>query len=430
MNEDPDDPIELSLGQFDTHGTTRALIGRRWIEVEQGIPEETVRATITTGKRQQGRIVEIVEPAPDRVVPPCPYFRDWKCGGCQWQQISYEGQVQRKSELTDGEMAAVGLDLRVSRVHTGDPWRYRSTAGISLGRNAGFRRRASLAIVPIRDCPISHPSIGELMATLNDGIEAGTVPDFHGRLRLDVRLVKSNGGHGLQIMVRPDPQRRPPREDVDRLIALLTELPSVAGVALTLITGEIETVKGELFGVIDVAGKPVYLASGSFFQTNIELLPALIERLREETGNVKGKRLGDVYGGVGLFGLFLGEGARDVAVIESDPLAIEAGRRTAAEWGVSNVRFVAGRAEDVLEGDGPYDIVVVDPPRTGLSDEVVRVLVEGLPERILYVSCLAQSLARDLAALITAGYSVETLELFDFYPQTYHVELLAVLKRS
>jgi 23S rRNA (uracil1939-C5)-methyltransferase len=429
VSQGPNEPLELHLGGFDRHGTTRARVGRRWVEIEHGIPGEVVRARVTGGKRPMGKILEILEPAEDRIEPPCPYFREWQCGGCQWQQISYEGQVRRKREGVDSAMEEAGVPVRVSEVYTAEPWRYRTTAGVALGRHAGFRRHGSLAIVPMRDCPISHPLIGALCATLNEAIEARTITDFHGRVRLDIRLLRAGGDEGLQILVRPDNERRPPREEVEPLLELLRAQPAVHGLALTSITGEIEPVIGGIFGTTEIAGRKVQLATGSFFQTNVELLERLIDRLQHEAGNVRGLRMADVYGGVGLFGLLLSGDARDVAIIESDPLAIAAGERTAAEWGVTNVRFLSGRAEDVLEGDGPYDLVILDPPRTGLSEQAAGILIGHEPRTILYVSCLAESLARDLAALIGAGYTVETLELFDFYPQTYHVELLAVLRR-
>ncbi len=161
--------LTLRLHRFDDHGTTRAGYRGRWVEVEHGIPGETVVVELTGSQRRRARIVEVLESAPDRVEPPCEYFRDWACGGCQWQHISYEGQLARKREQVDAAMQASGLDLVVGKVHAlDDPWRYRSTAGIALGRSAGFRRHGSLAIVPIRDCPISHPLIGRLMAQLND----------------------------------------------------------------------------------------------------------------------------------------------------------------------------------------------------------------------------------------------------------------------
>jgi tRNA/tmRNA/rRNA uracil-C5-methylase (TrmA/RlmC/RlmD family) len=118
-----------------------------------------------------------------------------------------------------------------------------------------------------------------------------------------------------------------------------------------------------------------------------------------------------------------------VLEIESDELAVEAGRRTAERWGLKNVSFLTAQAEEALTGLDRFDVVIVDPPRSGLVEPVIDALLGSGPPLILYVSCLAQSLARDLAVLTPAGFQVEHLELFDFYPQTYHVELLAVLRR-
>jgi 23S rRNA (uracil1939-C5)-methyltransferase len=427
--DDAREPIQVQLTDFDSHGTTRARVGRRWIEVEHGIPGEVVQAEFGTGKRPMGRILQIEQAAPDRVEPPCPYFRDWKCGGCQWQHLSYEGQLERKRGEVDAAMAASELEVRVSTVHAlDDPWRYRSTAGVALGRHAGFRRRASQAIVPIEDCPISHLLIGELTAGLNALLVSETLPNYHGRVRLEVRLVEVRGREALLVLVRPDPQRRVPREQLEVLFTALQSMPQVAGITFIAVDGSMQVISGELFGRVTVAGRPVSLAAGSFFQTNLQLLPKLIDRLKESAGDLKGKRVADVYGGVGVFGLFLAEGARDVGVIESDELAIRAGRETAQAWGTTNVRFLPGRAEDELEGDGPHDLILVDPPRSGLSEPVIEAISNGRPETILYVSCLAESLARDLQQLAGHGYVAESLELFDFYPQTYHVELLAVLR--
>jgi tRNA/tmRNA/rRNA uracil-C5-methylase (TrmA/RlmC/RlmD family) len=121
--------------------------------------------------------------------------------------------------------------------------------------------------------------------------------------------------------------------------------------------------------------------------------------------------------------------AADVVVLETEPLAVAAGEHTARAWGLENVRFITGDAGDTLFEAGPFDVVVVDPPRSGLSAPVLESLAGMRPSLILYVSCLAESLARVLAALTGGGFRVHGLELFDFYPQTYHVELLAVLRR-
>jgi 23S rRNA (uracil1939-C5)-methyltransferase len=429
--EGVDESVVLTLGAFDSHGTTRARYEGKWIEVEHGIPGETVRAQIVGKRRLRGKILEIVEPAPDRVWPPCPYFRDWACGGCQWQQISYPGQVDRKRQEVKEAMHDAGLDLDVTAIHTlSDPWRYRSTAGIALGKHAGFRRHGSLAIVPIHDCPISHPCIGRLMATLNDRLESGELPDFHGRVRLDVRVVDTPEGQRLQTLVRLSDDGAPLAEaELLVLTSILSDMPDVAAVSVLQRDGHIEVISGELFGSSQVGGRPVMLTAGSFFQTNLSLLPELIARLRQEVEPLAHSRIADVYAGVGVFGLFLAEQAEEVVEIESDPLAIKAGALTAQAWDLENIAFLNQSAEEGLGSGGPFDVVIVDPPRSGLSQAVIEILGHQRPELILYVSCLARSLARDLVELTSSGYAVEHLELFDFYPQTYHVELLAVLRR-
>lgn len=421
----PPQTVTLHLGEFDRHGTTRALYKGRWIEVEHGVPGETVRAEIIGQKRPRGKIVDVLKPAPDRVWPPCPYFRDWACGGCQWQMISPEGQIERKQRAVERAMQGAGLDLAVTAVHAlTDPWRYRSTAGIALGKHAGFRRHASLAIVPLHDCPISHPSIGRLCATLNDRIESEELPDYHGRVRVDVRVVEA----GLQTLIRPS-EEGAPLGDVEPLVRELEALDGIAAIAVADPSGT-RPVKGDLLAPTLVAGRPVWLAAASFFQTNLLLLPELIARVRQEAEPLTGKRIADVYSGVGVFGLFLAAEASEVVEIEADPLAVEAGRRTAHEWGLTNIRLTAATAEEALRGSERFDALIVNPPRSGLTPPVIEALAESSPPLLLYVSCLPQSLARNLGPLTDAGYSVEQLEIFDFYPQTYHVELLAVLRKS
>jgi len=426
------DPIQLlTLDRFDRHGTTQARANDEWVSVEHGIPGEQVRAEIIGGKRPRARILEIVEAAPDRVEAPCPYFRDWACGGCQWQHISCEGQIERKREAVNTAMRRAHLSVTVTAVHTlNDPWRYRSTAGISLGKAAGFRRHGSLAIVPIRDCPISHPLIGALMASLNDALDAGRLPNFRGRLRLDVRVAEGDDTARLQVLVRAaEREELPASEELAHVFDVLQGLEHIQGIALQADDGSIQVVSGDLLALTTLMNRRVYLGAASFFQTNLRLLPTLIARLQQEAAPLQGKTVADVYGGVGLFGLYLAGDAERVLVIESDQLAIDAGERTRSVWGVDNVEFVTERAETAREHIEQAYVVVVDPPRSGLDPAVIQGFLESGPPLLLYVSCLAESLARDLVDLLEAGYTLEHLELFDFYPQTYHVELLAVLRR-
>jgi 23S rRNA (uracil1939-C5)-methyltransferase len=420
----------VTLSGFDRHGTTQVRRHGHRIEIEHGIPGEKARVELIGGRRPRGRILEVLEPSPDRVQPPCSYFLEWFCGGCQWQHISFAGQITRKCEEVEKVLAAGGIGLRIDAIHAlEEPWRYRSTAGISLGRRAGFRRKGSLAIVPVRDCLISHPLIGRLLASLNDAIDDGSIPDFRGRIRLDARVSEPISGEAaLHVVIRPDREQSPAPPDIDRLVNRLTTEGSIASLVIARPHRPPEVVHGDLFVPTSVHGREVMLAAPSFFQTNLDLLARLIDRIREEAHPLQGKRLADVYSGVGVFGLFLALDAEEAVLIESDSLAVEAARRTATAWGLNNVVFVSGRAEDVLPGEGHFDVAVLDPPRTGLSTPVLEALVSDPPPLILYVSCLAQSLSHDLHKLLAVGYAVEKLELFDFYPQTYHVELLVVLR--
>ncbi|MGH2443692.1 MAG: 23S rRNA (uracil(1939)-C(5))-methyltransferase RlmD [Chloroflexota bacterium] len=421
------EPQTVRLEGFDAHGTTRARTPGRWIEVEHGIPGEEVRVEISGSRRLHGRIIEILDASPDRVEPECVYFRDWACGGCQWQHLSYASQLRRKQEATESELRAAGLDLAVSEVHAGNSWRYRSTAGISLGKHAGFHRRASLAIVPIQDCPISHPLIGSLMGELNMQIAGGSLPDFRGRVQIDARVVGAPNAPNLQVLVRPDGERRPPEASLETLVGCLAEVKAIQSILMIDVDGSVRTVRGELFQAAEIAGREVNLTAAAFSQTNLPLLETLIDRLREASAPLAGKRVADVYGGTGVLGLFLAAEARAVTVIESDEIALRAGILTAQQWGLRNVEFVCGRAEDVFQR-ADFDVVIVDPPRAGLSAAVCETIARDRPPLVLYISCLPQSLARDLVALTAHGYGVDTLELFDFYPQTYHTELLAVLR--
>jgi 23S rRNA (uracil-5-)-methyltransferase RumA len=421
----------LTLGRFDSHGTTRARLGSRWIEVEHGIPGEVVLAEIRGKRRLTGHIVEVDEPSSDRITAPCVYFRDWACGGCQWQHIGYEAQLRRKREIVEEVMRDGGLEIPVGSVHAlDDPWRYRSSAAISLGKRAGFRRRASLAIVPIRDCLISDPLIGNLMASLNDHLDRGSLPDFRGRVRVEVRVQGEPGRSSLLAQIQLDPEFPAQPADIDKLAEALDNIPFVSGLSIRQLDGSTRQLSGTQIGHVMLRGLSLALSAASFFQSNLRLLPRLIDRLEQEGAPLAGKHVLDVYAGMGLFGLFLAAEAESVTAIESSAEAVLVGRQTAEEWGLANFTFVGSSAEDALEDARKADVVILNPPRSGLSARALDLVASLRPDTILYVSCLAESLARDLARFATHAYACRRLELFDFYPQTYHVELLAVVSRE
>lgn len=423
--------IELRLRNWGGRGSTVAETGERTINVDRGIPGEQVLALVDRRRRPwRGVVEQVLEPSEDRIAPPCRYYLAG-CGGCQWQHLRYEAQVETKRMLADRELEKAGLEIRVSRVTSmEEPWRYRHTAAIAIGWEAGFRPRGRRGILEIHDCPISHPLIGLLSDRLNHLLRAGALPNYHGKVWLDCTVIGSSASPGLQVLIQSITgltlETHPELPEIAQTIASIDEVRSVA---YRHRSGEPRPLVGDLLTTIDVAGRDMYLPSGSFFQTNLTMVPHVLERMREVLADRSVRTAADVYGGVGTFGLHLASSLDRMTLVELDPVAVDAARRTAAAWGLENVDFVSRHAEQALPELDALDLVIVDPPRSGLGTAVTTALIGNSVPLVLYVSCSPLSLARDLAELQAGGYHISSLELFDFYPQTYHVEGLAVLER-
>ena len=321
-------------------------------------------------------------------------------------------------------------------IHNAAPWAYRHSAAIALGHAAGFRSRHSRWEIEIRECLISHPAISGLMNDLNGLIARGEIVNFRGKLWLEVKVVHPTGRADeptiqavLKGIAGVDPEGKP---EIEAALAAIAALPSVWSLAYRRAKGGTETVKGPLNGPVLVAGRAYQLPAGSFFQTNLGLLPDLLARIEALAAPYRGGTIADLYCGVGLFALWLAQGSPETTLvgIEVDPLAIAAAEETARTWGVENCRFVARPAEKALGELPEVDLVIVDPPRSGLEEKLLRALIERGPRGFVYVSCEPATLARDLAILTAGGYTIESVEVFDFFPQTYHVESLAFLTRA
>jgi 23S rRNA (uracil1939-C5)-methyltransferase len=310
-----------------------------------------------------------------------------------------------------------------------DPWRYRSTASLAIGWEAGFRPRARRGILEIHDCLISHPLVGRFADCVNEHLRAGRLPNYHGRVWLDCTVVGAPARPRLQVLIQGIEgltlETHPELRDV---AVALSKIEDVGSVAYRHRSGEAVALIGDLMDTVEIAGRPMYLPAGSFLQANLEMLPLVLERMRRVLAGHGYRRAADVYGGIGTFGLPLAWEVQHMTLVELDPLAVEAARWTAELWDVSNVEFVSRHAESAIAELPELDVAIVDPPRSGLGDVVTSVLASARVPLVLYVSCSPPSLARDLARLSSA-YRVETLDLFDFYPQTYHVEALVVLRR-
>jgi 23S rRNA (uracil1939-C5)-methyltransferase len=265
---------------------------------------------------------------------------------------------------------------------------------------------------------------------MNRLLREGCLPNYHGKVWLDCTVVGSEQQLALQVLIQGIEgltlESHPELPDVSRQIAQLDDIVSVS---FRHRSGVPEPLVGELYSTIEVDELPMWLPAGSFFQTNLTMLSRVLARLRAELATSGAQRVADVYGGVGSFALNLAAQLGEMHLIELDPFAVEAARRTASDRRLANMSFISRHAERALPELPALDAVIVDPPRSGLGTTVTDAIAANKAPLVLYVSCAPASLARDLAELLAAGYRICSLEAFDFYPQTYHVESLTVLRR-
>jgi len=358
-------------------------------------------------KKDFGRaeVVEILTASPARVTPPCPVAG--RCGGCEWQHIDYPEQLRQKLALAADALKRVGgLEWPGLEIEAGEPWRYRNRVQIhrDASGTAGFLARASHDLVPIRDCPISRPAFGPLLAPVAPAQVSGA--GFPGSRPFQGTRRFAAWSHPLpeggDFLVSADPAAVRAEEAAGARIGQDTEIAA------------------------PLLGKTLCFDLRCFFQSNLEMTARLVPYALE---GLSGRLALDLYCGVGLFGAFLADRFAQVLAVEENPTALEYARRNI---GVTH-GFLRGRVEELLRAErGPLaeaspDAIVVDPPRTGLDRAVAGFLIAKRPARLVYVSCDLVTLARDLKTLLAAGFALEDMRLFDFYPQTAHVEAVAKL---
>jgi 23S rRNA (uracil1939-C5)-methyltransferase len=407
--------MELQLTAMAHGGLALGRHGRRVVFVPYAIPGERVRVELAEEHTRwaTARLLEVIEPSPQRVEPPCPYFGQGKCGGCQWQHIAYEAQAEYKREVVIDQLARVGglHDVPVEEtIGAAEPWSYRNHVQFSVTPEGhlGFLRADSHDIIPVQECLIIDPLLDDLWAALDMAW-----PQLY---RLSLRCGSATGD--LMAIFELDHY-----EDFD------IEVDFPVSCVLLLADGEVVVLMGNSYLVEHVAGCDYCVSAGSFFQVNTAGAEALVALVRDYLASGGDETLLDLYCGVGLFGLSLAGRVGRVIGVEQDPSTVADFRHNAA--GLEQVEMVEGAVETVLPGlEGPVDLVVLDPPRAGAGKLVVDGIARLSPRRVAYVSCDPATLARDARHLVDAGYELEKVQPVDVFPQTYHIESVARFVRA
>jgi len=383
--------FEVEVERILPGGMGLAHAGGKTVFVSLAAPGDRVRVRID---RQQGEllfasIVEIITPSPERVEPPCPYFG--RCGGCDFQQLTYEAQLAAKAGIIRDCLHRIArLENIPEIVVTPSPnnWRYRMRATWQIDqelRAIGYYERASRRVCDVADCAVLKP---ELQETL-ERVRATGWGEFPRDLKHLDGVVGENG------------------------VSLSPSFAEFQTSELTL------TVRGEVY----------QYNADAFFQINPSLLGSLVENA---IGDASGGTVLDLYCGVGLFTLPLARQFQKVIGVEANATATRFARRNLQLAGLRNANVITATVTDWFRSRpaGPVDFVLLDPPRAGVESAVIKGILNLQPRAISYVSCDPATLARDLRKLIGGGHVIESIAGFDLFPQTHHVETVVRLARS
>jgi 23S rRNA (uracil1939-C5)-methyltransferase len=429
--------LELEIDSLAFGGRGVARSDGLVVFVAGALPGDRVRAEITKAKKRfaEARTVELLRPGADRIADVCVHGGE-PCPGAPWQGLPYEQQLTQKRGQVDEALRRIGeLDgFELEEIEPAlERWRYRNKLEYSFGEQdgeqiLGFHARGRWdLIVDVDDCQLASERGNAARNKVRDWAQLEAVPAYDGRSREGVlrNLVVREGMRTGQIQTRlVTSAARFPKPPVDLHTAIEGDSGSTEGP--TGVLGE-ERLREELCGL------RLEMSHGAFFQTNTEMAERLYAIAAEYAGLNGNERVFDLYCGIGTIGLTMAKRAGEVWGVEIVAEAIADAERNAEQNKIENARFVAGSARTgvrpLIEQAGKPDVVVIDPPRAGLSQKIVRRVIECEAKKIVYVSCNPTTLAPNAAQLVEAGYTLRRVKPVDMFPQTPHIECVALLEK-
>ena len=443
--------VDLEITDLNTSGEGVGRYEGRVIFVPNTVTGDRIKAQLTQikSKYAKGKIASISHPSSHRIRPHC-IVAD-KCGGCQWQHIEpeYQREIKRRQVMQALERIGGFTDVQVEPVlHTENILNYRNKSTYPMGRSAtgqvqaGYYRSSSHKIVNLNQCPVQderlHPLLKEVKQDIQErGWSIYNESKHQGKLRHLSLRIGINTGEILLTLITTTYSLS---GIVEQAETWLKKYPQLVGVCLNLnsdrtnvIFGkETKTIAGQSYLTEIFSGVRLRISADTFFQINTTSAELLLEAIARKL-DLKGTEiLLDAYCGIGTFSLPLASKVKQIIGIEISPAAVERARQNAAIECIDNAIFYTGKVKNCLQQiEHKPDIVLLDPPRKGCDRQVIEYLLQLRPKRIVYISCKPATLARDLQLLCQSGdYRLDFLQPADFFPQTTHVECLAILRAN
>ena len=417
-------PGQLTL-ELTTMSNGPDAIGRdpetgRAVFVPFAIPGETVRAEIVEEKSTfaRARLLDVITRSPDRVAPACKHFGPDGCGGCHYQHMSYAAQLKWKRQIVIDQLIRIGGiadPLVLNTIPSPDPLHCRNHVQFSQtpdGKLGFVSNSREASVLPITECHIARPEIMELFGQIE--IEKLDVE------RIGVRV----GSDGETMIVFESESGEPPDVEIELPISVATV--NRDGEAFTMIASD--------HIVHEINGRPFRVSPGSFFQVNTAQAEALVRMVLDALSLKGGETVLDLYSGVGLFTAFIAPIAARVIGVESFSPAVHDAEANLDEFDnielyESPVELALAHIADTLSHTTTHPHVLLDPPRSGCNKIVTDYLLTLAAPRIVYVSCDPATLARDAKRLIAGGYRLVSAQPLDMFPQTHHIETVAVFEK-
>ncbi|OIO51209.1 MAG: 23S rRNA (uracil-5-)-methyltransferase RumA [Parcubacteria group bacterium CG1_02_58_44] len=428
---------EIEITYCDRKGRGCGLVNDRPAGVPFTVPGELVEASFV-GRRKgvkKFHLEKVLRPSPERIAPTCPHAGI--CGGCAWQHIEYEFQLELKRRLVNEALERGGLPERIETVlPSPQTLGYRNRMDFCIGPEGqvGLKEPGRWnSYVDLSACPLLSPAAADILGEFKDWMRTNDITPWNvfrhdGYVRyLVVREGKNTGRRMITVVTADAPL--PGRDDlIRRLKPFAASIyhginPTVTDLSYAQ---RLELLSGEELLLERVGGRDYLIPPNSFFQTDTVMAERLLETVRGHVAASGAETLLDLYCGVGFFAVGLADLVRQAHGVELDAEAIAAARRNAELNGLENLTFTDAKAESLVWDTERPDLVIVDPPRSGLHPKVIETLLERRPRTIVYVSCNYDSFVREWLRFGTE-YRLADLRALDLFPNSPHVELVAKL---